>query len=194
MIYLATDRRFCRFNKGESTTTGGRDQSSLSSPEVPEGGLCLSSFLVLSESSNLDTVLMGHLNPSAPWDHIGALDEKRVEIHSKGWMLPSSHLIIGESPQEAAKRIAKEQLGLESLRLAEPRVVSEVSTPKRFPDLPRHWDIEFIFLGTLKKSELGQPHAWKELRFINPSTTKRSEIARSHEDILESAGFKLGPQ
>jgi ADP-ribose pyrophosphatase YjhB (NUDIX family) len=173
---------------------GGKDQSWLSSPEVPEGGLCLSSFLVLSKYSSPDTVLMGHLNPSAPWDLIGALDVRRVEIHSKGWMLPSSHLIIKESPQEAAKRIAKEQLGLEDLRLSDPRVVSEVSTPKRFPDLPRHWDIEFIFLGNLEEGEVRSSDAWKELHFINPSTTKRSEIARSHEDILESAGFKFGPQ
>ncbi len=194
VISMATDRRFCRFNKGDSTTTGRQDQSSLSSPEVPEGGLCLSSFLVLSESSNPNSVLMGHLNPSAPWDHIGALDEKRVEIHSKGWMLPSSHLIIRESPQDAAVRIAKEQLGLENLRLGQPLVVSEVSTPKRFPDLPKHWDVEFIFLGTLEKGWVSNSCAWKDLRFINPSTTKRSELARSHEDILESAGFKVGPQ
>jgi ADP-ribose pyrophosphatase YjhB (NUDIX family) len=138
---------------------------------------------------------MGHLNPAAPWDHIGALDEKRIEIHGKGWMLPSSHLMIGESPQEAAKRIAKEQLGLEALNVVgEPRVVSEVSTPRWFPDLPNHWDIEFIFLGSLEKNEIGNSSAWNDLRFINPSTTKRSEIARSHEDILESAGFKVGLQ
>src|SRR3989442_4075768 len=52
-------------------------------------------------------VLMGHMNPKAPWDHIGALDPSRVEAHSRGWMLPSSHLIFLESPDEAARRIAR---------------------------------------------------------------------------------------
>lgn len=189
---MTTDRRFCRFNKGESTITGKADRSTLSSADVPEGGLCLCSFLVLSEVSDPEIVLMGHLNPKAQWDHIGALDEDRIRIHSKGWMLPSSHLMLRESPQEAARRIAREQLGLEDLRIQEPKVVSEVSTPKRFPNLPQHWDIEFIFLGSLEKSQLKSPNAWADLQFINPATTARSAIARSHEDILESAGFKVG--
>jgi ADP-ribose pyrophosphatase YjhB (NUDIX family) len=188
---LITNRRFCRFNKGQSTATGEMDKSTLTTREVPDGGLCLSSFLLIRESTNPNTVLMGHLNPQAPWDHIGALDESRIQIHRKGWMLPSSHLMIHESPQEAASRIAREQLCLEDLRFSEPKVVSEVYSPKRFHNLPDHWDIEFVFSASLDKSRLGNPDAWVDLQFVNPSTIKRSSIARSHEDILESAGFKV---
>src|SRR5206468_4725043 len=65
------------------------------------------------------------------WDHIGALDPSRVEAHSHGWMLPSSHLIFRESPDDAARRIAREQLELPDLALTGPTVVSEVYTPKR---------------------------------------------------------------
>jgi len=69
---------------------------------------------------------MGHLDPSAPWDHVGALGSGASEANSKGWMLPSSHLMIGESPQAAAERILKEQLGLPSSPLKGPFVFSEV--------------------------------------------------------------------
>ena len=102
--------------------------------------------------------------------------------------MPSSHLLVYESPQEAAKRILREQLDLD-LTLSGPDVVSETYTPKRFPDLPRHWDIEFIFKGKLSADRVPKPHAWSNLAFVNLDITKKSEIARSHEDVLESAGL-----
>lgn len=70
--------------------------------EIPEGGVCISTFVVISRRGDSKSVLMGRINKRAPWDHIGALDPGRVERHSKSWMLPSSHLIFGESPQDAA--------------------------------------------------------------------------------------------
>lgn len=159
--------------------------------EIPDGGFCLSSFLVISEKHDPQSVLMGHLNTKAPWDHIGALDESRIQIHSKGWMLPSSHLIVHESPQDAAKRILIEQIGLPDIQLSEPKVVSEVHTPKRFPSLPEHWDIEFIFRGEWASKMLPESDAWIDLKFVKIDETRRSEMARSHEDILESSGYRF---
>ncbi len=181
---MATDRRFCRFNKLGDVPFG--------MPEVPEGGLCLSAFLVLTEHGHPDRVLMGHLDPSAPWDHIGALDPSRTAVHSKGWMLPSSHLIVNESPDEAARRIAAEQLERRDLAFGEPRVVSEVYAPRRFPELVRHWDLEFIFRGEWTGGATPRAAAWKDLAFVDVSATPSSAIARSHEDILESAGLPVG--
>jgi len=180
---MVTDRRFCRYNKQIETRSFGM-------PDPPEGGLCLSAFLIITDERNANRVLMGRLNTKAPWDHIGALDASRVEVHSKGWMLPSCHLLVFESPQEAAKRILREQLEFD-LVLSEPDVVSEAYTPKRFPDLPRHWDIEFIFKGKMSEDHIPRPFAWSTLSFVNLNNTEKREIARSHEDILESAGFRF---
>lgn len=179
---MTTDRRF---NKLGDVPFG--------MPEVPEGGLCLSAFLVLSEKGHPDRVLMGHLDPSAAWDHIGALDASRTQVHRKGWMLPSSHLIVNESPDEAARRIAAEQLERRDLAFSEPRVVSEVHTPRRFQDIVRHWDLEFIFRGEWPVGVSPRASAWTELGFVDLATTPKSAIARSHEDILESAGLRFGP-
>ncbi len=181
---MTTDRRFCRFNKLGDVPFG--------MPEVPEGGLCLSAFLVLSEKDHADRVLMGHLDPAAPWDHIGALDPSRTAVHSKGWMLPSSHLVVNESPDQAAHRIAAEQLERPDLVFSDPKVVSEVYAPRRFPDLVRHWDLEFIYRGTWPDGPAPRAAAWADLRFVNLATTPKSAIARSHEDILESAGLRFG--
>src|SRR6266511_4420677 len=156
---MTTDRRFSRFSKSQDT-------AAFSVTEIPEGGVCLSAFLILTQTGGPSRILMGHMNPEAPWDHIGALDPKRVEVHSRGWMLPSSHLIFLESPQDAARRIAREQLDLPGLVL---------------PGRQHHWDIEFLFRGELPAAQMPRAAAWKELAFVDLRHTTKAEIARSHE-------------
>jgi hypothetical protein len=180
-----TDRRFSRFSRSPET-------ASFSITEIPEGGVCLSAFLIFTEVGHPTRILMGHINPQAPWDHLGALDGSRIYVHSLGYMLPSSHLLFQESPVEAAQRIAREQLDLPKVWFPEPRVVSEVYRPKRSPDGPAHWDIEFLFRREFLAENIRQNAAWKELGFVDLRRTSRSEIARSHEDIIESAGLRFG--
>jgi ADP-ribose pyrophosphatase YjhB (NUDIX family) len=118
--------------------------------------------------------------------HIGALDPERVEAHSKGWMIPSSHLLLKESPHEAAKRILEEQLELEGVRLSEPKVVSETYTPRRFSDLPSHWDLEFVFRGELPMEQVPRAFAWKELAFRRPESyqeIRNGKISRGHSRV-----------
>jgi ADP-ribose pyrophosphatase YjhB (NUDIX family) len=164
----------------------------MSVKEVPRGGLCLSSFLVLAEKGRINRILMGRLNPAAPWDHIGALDAPRMAVHSKGWMLPSSHLILYESPHDAARRILHEQLNLDEIELSEPKVVSEVYIPKRFPNLQSHWDIEFIFRGEIGEDQLKPRSVWVALEFLDLGKLNSSDISRSHDDILASVGLSPG--
>ena len=120
------------------------------------------------------------------------LDPSRTAVHSKGWMLPSSHLIVHESPDEAAQRVAAEQLGRRDLQFSPPRVVSDVYTPKRFPDIVRHWDLEFIFCGEWPDNAVSRTKAWTDLRFVDLARTSRTAMARSHEDIIESVGLRFG--
>jgi len=101
-------------------------------------------------------------------------------MNKNGWLLPACHLIVGESPQEAAKRILKEQLGLSEQKLEEPMVFSEVYGEHS------HWDLEFVFLG--KRESVKKTPAWRELRFVDTSKLRKEDFARLHEDILASAG------
>jgi ADP-ribose pyrophosphatase YjhB (NUDIX family) len=180
---VTTDRRFCRFNRLPET-------ASFSVTEIPADGFCISAFLVLRDSSNPSRVLMGHLNPQAPWDHIGALDPSRVEAHRYRWMLPSSHLIYGETPPDAARRILVEQLELPpTLPLEDPRIFSEVGPARRFPVMKGHWDPEMIFMGRLLPTDVRSAAAWTDLAFVDMRTTARAEIARSHDEILDLVGL-----
>jgi ADP-ribose pyrophosphatase YjhB (NUDIX family) len=167
---MTTGRRFTHFK---------RDAPLPRMREIPEGGFCISAFLIIAKTGSPQDVLMGRINKKAPWDHIGALDPERVERHSGRWMLPSSALMLGESPQQAAKRILKEQLGLDDQPLEGPSIFSEVYGPLN------HWDLEFIFLG--QRINVPSNDAWGVLEFVDLRKTRMEDMARKHEDILAHA-------
>ncbi len=168
---MPTERKFARFHK---TTKPPRTN------EIPEGGFCLSAFVVLSKQKDPNQVLLGRLNKDAPWDHLGALDGERAERISRGWMLPSSHLVLHESPQDAARRILKEQLHIPNQRFNEPKVFCEVYGK------PPHWDFEFVFLG--ERSEIEPVECWKDLEFVDVTKVRKADLARWHEDVLAHVG------
>ncbi|MGI0131488.1 MAG: NUDIX domain-containing protein [Thermoplasmata archaeon] len=180
---MATQRVFCRFTRGTEP---------FSVLAIPEDGICLSSFLVLSPPGEPDHVLAGRMNPAAPWDHLGGLGPERVEAHRHGWMLPSSQLLLGEGPEAAAQRILTEQVGGIRAILEPVRIASEVYPPRRFPEKRYHWDLQFLFRGTAATAQAPRHPAWTELQFVDVAATPRRDFARSHDEILELVGLAPG--
>jgi ADP-ribose pyrophosphatase YjhB (NUDIX family) len=168
---MATDRRFAAFSK---------DALPPRMSALPEGGMCISAFLVISKKGEPANVLMGRINKNSEWDHIGALDGKRVERFASGWMLPSSHLMLFETPEGAARRILREQLGIRNQALGGPLTFSDT------PGTSNHWDLGFIFTGEREASPSNG--AWDDLRFVEVAKLKRDEIVRSQLDVLTYAG------
>jgi ADP-ribose pyrophosphatase YjhB (NUDIX family) len=148
--------------------------------KMPEGGMCISAFVIISRRSEPEGVLMGKIDKTASWDHIGALDSKRVERLSTGWMLPSSHLMLYETPEGAARRILREQLSIRDMKLEGPLTFADTSGTEN------HWDIGFIYSGT--RDALPKNPAWRELRFVRPSELRSDEVVRSQIDVLAYAG------
>jgi len=169
---MATERLFTRFTK-----TGAPPRIS----EIPDGGFCISSFVILNRKGKPGEILLGKLDAAnAQWESIGALDKERAVTNSKGWMLPGCHLIYGESPQDAAGRILEEMLGMPDQKLQGPLVFSEAYGPKN------HWDIEFIFTG---ERDVVRPNpAWRELTFVDVTKLQLSDFARNHQDVLAHIG------
>ncbi len=168
---MTTDRRFAAFSK---------DALPPRMKTVPEGGMCISAFLVISKRGEPGEVLMGRINKNAEWDHIGALDGKRVERFASGWMLPSSHLILFETPEGAARRILREQLGIRNQALDGPLTFADTSGTSN------HWDLGFIFTG--EREAAPSNAAWDELTFVDVAKLRRDEIVRSQLDVLAYAG------
>ncbi len=174
---MTTDRKFAGFQRG--------DAPPFRMNEIPEGGMCLSSFVLLSNSEG--KILMGKLDPAYDWDHIGAMDEYRKQRHSGGWIIPSCHLLMNESPVEAAERVVREQLGIGKVELGNGEIYSEVYGGS--PDKPStmHWDLEFVYRGHYDKPVTHR--AWKELAYVDPNAPEE-QFARSHQDILRNAGLR----
>ncbi len=150
---------------------------------VPEDGFCIAAFLVIFDRLDSKKVLMGKLNPKAEWDHIGALDAERVQRHKDGWMLPTSHLLLFESPHDASRRILKEQLGID-LELSEPIVFSYVRALKRIPDA-KHWDLNFVFRGKASEDQIpASPKAWREIGFVEVNRVAPGSITQLHLDVI----------
>jgi ADP-ribose pyrophosphatase YjhB (NUDIX family) len=168
---MTTDRRFAAFSK---------DAVPPRMSSVPEGGLCISAFLVISKKGEQGKVLMGRLNKNAEWDHLGALDGKRRERFASGWMLPSSHLILFETPEGAARRILREQLAIRNQALDGPLAFADTSGTSN------HWDVGFIFTG--ERETAPSSAAWDELKFVEVDSLKPNEIVRSQVDVLAYAG------
>jgi hypothetical protein len=181
---MTTDRRFCRFSR---TLEGNPFGLRWDEP----GGFCLSTFLILSEAGNPSTVLAGRLNPAGAWDHLEGLDAARIEAHGGGWHLPASHLLLREAPDESARRILDEMLGGADPSLEPARVVSEVYTPRRFPENHNHWDLRFLYRGTWRGPPPSVPSVWTDLGFVDVSVARRADVARSHEDVLDEVGLPV---
>lgn len=177
------ERRFARLSSGRTPAEGYWPP--------PPAGMCLSSFVLLHPDPTRREVLVGKLNPDAPWSRIGALDDDRARVLAERWMLPACHLTHFESPEDAAHRILREQLGIGALPLDPPLVFSEAYPSRRNPELGLHWDLEFLFHGVAPRTTLQHP-AWTELRFVDPSTVPRASIGRSHDEVLELAGYRIG--
>lgn len=156
---------------------------------VPEDGMCLSAFLILWKESR-QKVLLGKVNEDYDWIRIGALDKENARRASGRWMLPSSHLLLYESPNDAARRIQREQLGIdENLELSGPTVFSEVYGAPRL-EIKNHWDVEFVFTGEVKQNLPTEHEPWSALDFMDVRALKDSDYARNHQDILAEAGFR----
>jgi ADP-ribose pyrophosphatase YjhB (NUDIX family) len=168
---MTTDRSFAAFSKKAIPPRMRR---------MPEGGMCISAFVIVSKRGDPESVLMGRLNKVANWDHIGALDTKRAERWSDGWMLPSSHLILYETPEGAARRILREQLNIRGMKLSGPLTFADTS------GMENHWDLGFIYAG--ERDSLPRSQAWSELAFVSTRDLSREDVVRSQIDVLAYAG------
>jgi hypothetical protein len=175
-------RAFARFRRGD--TPGPPDAS-----VVPDNGMCLSVFLVFRSSRRSKEALLGKVDPSGPWFDLAALGPDRLALLQDRWMLPASQLLLFESPDDAARRVAREQLEMELTELPPPRVFSETQRREGAEGKDPHWDLLFVYEIPWPKDRPVRAPPWKELAFVPVRSTLRSEFGRGHGDVLELVGL-----
>ena len=179
-------RKPCRFQP--SAAPEDPDHST-----VPEAGLCLSVFPILTEPRRPDRVLMGRYDASFDWRRIGAISRDRVEKMQDLWLLPGRHLFLYEDPKAAVATILWEQLGLENHPLRGLEAISESWEPPHAAGHGSHWDISFIYRGEWPMGRQLHAAPWRELAFKNPLILDPAQVGRGHLDVLAMAGFTVPP-
>lgn len=165
---------------------GSRDPAWLR--HVPKGGLCLSAFVVIRKRGS---ILLGRPHASNAWPEKGGFPRRHAaELERDGsWLLPATHLLMEESPDRAARRIASQWAGVRGV----PKFVMVQShlRPRQSRKLRTssvHWDICFIY--ELKAVTNPKPGPWwSEMEFWTPSEIRRMKLGRGHKDILRIARY-----
>jgi ADP-ribose pyrophosphatase YjhB (NUDIX family) len=153
---------------------------------VPKGGTCISSFLILKRKTG---ILLGKMARSEIWTErflVGEMFAPKY-VSSNKWVIPASHLKYGEKPEEAAMRVLVEQVGSKGGKLKLLQVQSHLSQDPNDPDAA-HWDICFVFGGTLK-GKIQRPEWFSEIEFIKPKELKSDDFTRGHGDVLKELGM-----
>jgi len=151
--------------------------------------MCLSVFLVFRDPEHPDRALLGKLDPSAPWEELSALGPDRVARFADRWLLPASQLLLFESPDDAARRVAREQLEMILTTVPLPHVFSETSQRDGAEGEDPHWDLHFIYDLPWPPARPVHARPWKELAFRRIADTPRSSFGRYHGDVLELIGL-----
>ena len=174
-------RRFARLRPGADLPSPGYEG-------VPSDGLCLNVFLVFRPADAPGRVLLGKVDPSGPWEALASLGPDRISRLVDRWLLPASQLLFFESPDEAAARVAKEQLELELADLPSPRVFSETYPRPGSEGKDPHWDLQFVYDLVWPGGRPLRASPWKELALVEVARTPRAQIGRGHADVLELVG------
>jgi ADP-ribose pyrophosphatase YjhB (NUDIX family) len=154
---------------------------------VPKGGTCLSSFLVLKSNGK---ILVGKMAKPEIWIEKFLVGEMFADRYVKSgkWVLPASHLLYGEHPEDAARRVLRDQLAVkDEFELSLTQVQSHLSQDSKDPDVA-HWDVCFVYAGEIHQA-LTRPAWYGSLEFVDPLSISKDDFTRGHGDVLEQLGL-----
>ena len=173
--------------------TQSKTKALFSEENVPPGGTCLSSFVVVLEGNR---ALVGKMGRPEIWVERFLVGPTRAPVYAASgkYLLPARHLHWYESPLEAARSVLKDQVGLEvpvgkiSLVDVQSHVSGDINDEKE----PPHWDICFLYSASVTKSvakKLRRPEWFSELVFKPLGSLKQNDFTRGHGDVLQTAGM-----
>jgi hypothetical protein len=170
-----------------------KTKSLFSQTNVPPGGTCLSSFVVVSNGRG---ILVGKMARPEIWIERFLVGPKFAPVYagSDKYVLPARHLHWYESPLDAAHSILRDQVGLSVPRgkIALVDAQSHVSGDIENEDEPPHWDICFLYRAQISGKmgvNLARPEWFSELVFRPLGSLGRDDFTRGHGDVLDTAGM-----
>ena len=164
-----------------------------SKDNVPPGGTCLSSFVVVSDRQR---VLVGKMSRPEIWVERFLVGPSFASIYAASgkYVLPARHLHWYESPVGAARSVLLNQVGLDvpQGKISLVDVQSHVSGDIEDEKEPPHWDICFLYQTEISKSlatKIRRPEWFSELAFRPLGSLRQDDFTRGHGDVLQAAGM-----
>jgi ADP-ribose pyrophosphatase YjhB (NUDIX family) len=158
---------------------------------VPPGGVCLSSFVIVR---NPRGILVGKMVKPEIWIERFFVGERFAPtyVSSNKYLLPARHLAWYESPLEAAADILRDQVGLRvprsHIHLLD--VQSHIRGDVKSVREPPHWDICFVYETRVPASTsntIKSPPWFGDLHFVSLSSLSQDDFTRGHGDVLQEA-------
>jgi len=173
--------------------SSSRTKALFSKDNVPPGGTCLSSFVLVSNGRR---ILVGKIGKPEIWVERFLVGPKFAPVYAASgkYVLPARHLHWYESPLEAARSVLRDQVGLDvpqgkiSLVDVQSYVSGDINDEKE----PPHWDICFVYQAQVSRSlaaNLRRPKWFSELAFKPLGSLKRDDFTRGHGDVLQMVGM-----
>lgn len=159
---------------------------------APGGGMCISVFAVVKKR---DSYLIGRPRRTERWfsewvPAWNAYAKKELDDVFRQWRLPSGYLREGEPPDECARRVVGDQLGVKKFKLSTPRVYSYAFPSDWYPG-HKHWDIVFAYDVVLGEG-LVDLNWWRDLRFVKSTDLQGLDFGWN-EDLMVDLGIVREP-
>jgi ADP-ribose pyrophosphatase YjhB (NUDIX family) len=154
--------------------------------QVPEGGACISSFVIVEKEGR---VLVGKMKNPETWVEKFLVGPSFAPTYAASgkWLLPASHLKFGESPDQCAKRVMREQLLVGEPNCTLVGIQSHISNDSSDVE-NAHWDLCIVYRASVPEP-IRVPDWFSELCYVSPRDLKTGDFTRGHGDILEQLGL-----
>lgn len=157
---------------------------------LPDAGFCASSFVIIRQGAK---VLAGIPKNQRKWREEWAPNwlvytKESLENEYRSWRLPASYLYEGESPDDTARRVLRDQLRMRAAKLG-PAANYAFHDPSSWYPGRKHYDLCFVYevRGTPPKTI---PSWWQRLEFVDVRTLRKVEMGSAMSDLMKV--LKLG--
>jgi hypothetical protein len=150
--------------------------------------MCISVFAVVRKSGK---VLVGVSKRSSRWatewlSSISKYTGKDLEEEWSATRLPATYIFEGEHPDDALRRVMRDQLGVNKFSSSGPRVFSYTAPSDWYPG-NKHWDLAFAYEVTTAQNPRDHPH-WKELLFLGKGELRKRNFGWN-KDFIRDLGL-----
>lgn len=160
---------------------------------MPEAGFCAGSFVLVRDGRKiLAGIPERHRKWREQWQpNINSYRPQDQEAEFQSWRLPAAYLYEGEHPDDAARRVMRDQLRIPLRRVGQPAIYSFYDPSSWYPGR-RHYDLCFVYeaRGSARRDT---PPWWKRLEFVELTFLRKRELGSAMSDLVRVMTIRRRP-